>query len=508
MPPIPFNSNVALITPSVLAVTQRGLIVIMNNGTIWRAIGDELVPRTISPLIGTATIAAPRTLTATPNGEYALLYSGGNGTAYLYDAISDEFVQARQIFPTAQARSGYNGPVAAGPRGSYFVINGTVLNSSLTPLSTAQSVQPGAPVRPGQPVPTVNTPISAVAPVGTSSYLRLANPVRAQAAGGPGGNNPNALPAVTESSAVELVDANTGFVTRRVEALEGPIQIVTGNQQSNVDGRTIVSDPAGTVAYAITSSGLSIIPLDATSPLDRPLPNQNGTVSMASYLPNLAPGALISIFGRNLGTQANTTANPLPNILGGVCVTLNNNPLPLMMAGPNQVNAQLPVNLTAGNYQLTVRNVDRKAVSVNQIIRVTRYAPAVFYDVPNKQPAIYHLNGGEPVTKQRPLTRDRRALIYATGLGVTRGPAVTTGRPAPDNAVTDAVKVFFGDPRFSQSEMIVESSKLVPGMIGVYQIQIYVPGDRMRGDALPVTIRIGGVDSPQTGPAAPTVAVE
>lgn len=508
MPPIPFNTNVALITPSVLAVTQRGLIVIMNNGTIWRAIGDELVPRNISPLIGTATIPAPRTLTATPNGEFALLYSGGNGTAYLYDAISDEFVQARQIFATAQARSGYNGPIAAGPRGSYFVINGTVLNQALTPLSTAQSIQPGAPVRPGQPIPTVNTPISAVAPVGTSSYLRLANPVRAQAAGGGAGNNPNALPAVTEAPALELVDANTGLVTRRVDALEGPIQIVTGTQQANVDGRTIVSDPAGTVAYALTSSGLSIVPLDATSPLDRPLPNQNGTVSMANFLPNFAPGGLISIFGRNLGTAASSSANPLPSILGGVCVTLNNNPLPLTLASPTQVNAQLPVNLTPGNYQLTVRNIDRRAVSVNQIVRVTRYAPAVFFDGANQQPAIFHLEGGFPVTKQRPLTRDKRALIYATGLGVTRGPVVVTGRPAPENAVTDRVQVFFGDARFSQAEMIVESSTLVPGMVGVYQIQIYVPGDRMRGDALPVTLRIGGVNSPLTGPAVPTVAVE
>ena len=506
MPPIPFNTNVALITPSVVAVTQRGLLVVMNNGTIWRAVGDELVPRTISPLIGTATIPAPRTLTSTPNGEFALLYSGGNGTAYLYDAISDEFVQARQIFPTAQARSGYNGPVAAGPRGAYFVINGTVLNPALTPVSSAQSLQPGVPVRPGQPVPTVNTPISAVAPVGTSTYLRLANPVRAQAAAP--GNNPNALPAVTEAPTAELVDANTGLVTRRVEALEGPIQVVTGNQQANVDGRLIVSDAAGTVAYAITASGLSVIPLEVTPPLERPLPNQNGTVSMANFLPNHAPGGLVSIFGRNLGTAGSSNANPLPNILGGVCVTLNNNPLPLLMSSPTQVNAQLPFNLAPGNYQLTVRNLDRRAVSVNQIIRVTRYAPAVFYDGANNQPAIFHLAGGHPVTKDRPLTRDRRALIYATGLGVTRGAAVQTGRPAPEGAVTDRVQVFFGDARFSQAEMVVESSTLVPGMVGVYQIQIYVPGDRLRGDALPVTLRIGGVNSPLTGPAVPTVAVE
>jgi uncharacterized protein (TIGR03437 family) len=69
-------------------------------------------------------------------------------------------------------------------------------------------------------------------------------------------------------------------------------------------------------------------------------------------------------------------------------------------------------------------------------------------------------------------------------------------------------KVFFGDPAYKQSEMIVDWSGLVPGLIGVYRIDIRVPGDRMHGDALPVTLRIGGVDSPKTGAAAAKVAVD
>jgi uncharacterized protein (TIGR03437 family) len=44
-------------------------------------------------------------------------------------------------------------------------------------------------------------------------------------------------------------------------------------------------------------------------------------------------------------------------------------------------------------------------------------------------------------------------------------------------------------------------------MIGLYQIDLYVPGTHMDGNALPVMIKIGGVSSPVTGPIVPTVAV-
>ena len=66
-PAIPFNGATAVISPSLLAVTQSGLQIMMSNGTLWRVIGDEAVPRKVSAVIGTATIPAPRTMVSTPN---------------------------------------------------------------------------------------------------------------------------------------------------------------------------------------------------------------------------------------------------------------------------------------------------------------------------------------------------------------------------------------------------------------------------------------------------------
>ncbi len=145
-PPIPFNGNLAILTPSVIAATQRGLQVVMSNGTLWTVIGDEAIPRSISPIIQTATVPAPRSMTSTPNGEYALLLDGA-GYAYLYDALTDEYVQRRQVTTTFQ---GYYGPIAAGPRGRYYLVNGLVLNETLTPILSAGSTSVTAPGgRPG-----------------------------------------------------------------------------------------------------------------------------------------------------------------------------------------------------------------------------------------------------------------------------------------------------------------------------------------------------------------------
>jgi uncharacterized protein (TIGR03437 family) len=218
---------------------------------------------------------------------------------------------------------------------------------------------------------------------------------------------------------------------------------------------------------------------------------------------------LISIFGRNLGTSEAFSHTPLPTIMGGACVTLNNQPLPLLMTSAGQVNAQIPHELAPGRYPLVVRGLDRKMAALAQTITVARYAPAIFADPDTKLAAIFHRDGAA-VTKDNPAKRDEPLVMYATGLGATRGGRVTSGSPAPADPLAEIenLQVFFGDPRYRQAEIIVDWAGLTPGFIGLYQINLRVPGDHMRGDELPVTLRVGGVESQKTGPAVPVVAVD
>lgn len=505
-PPIPFNAAFPLVTPSVIAASVRGLQVVMSDGTLWKVVGDTAQPRPLPPVFGAArAIPGPiRTMAASPEGQRILLLAG-NGTAYLYRYEDDEYVVARQVVPAPI--QGYFGPIAAGPRGQYYLVNNVILNESLTNIGGTDP-QPGA--IPGQPPPELpggrpgliaasSGPVAAVTAAGARNFVRYAAPLRTSTA---------QLPA--DAGVVELVDVATGRVTASVSALETPLATVIGTQRTNTNGRTIAVNAEASAAYVLTTTGLSVLPIEPAVAALRELPsvNRNGIVNTASYLAPLAPGTLFAIFGRNLGTQSTADSTPLPSILGGTCVTLGNTPVPLIMTSNGQINGQIPPNLAAGRHNLTIRSVDNKAASAATAITVSRYAPAVFV-AGDGQPAILH-EDGRYVSKDNPAKRDERLVIYATGLGATKGGGVNPGEPAPSSppAVTDKVQVFFGNPGYREAEMIVEWSGLAPGLIGIYQIDIRVPGTRIRGPALPVQIRIGGVNSPSAGPAIPYVAVE
>ena len=496
-PPVPLFLNQAFQTPSVIAAGLRGPLFLMTvanaNGTstnaVWQIIGNTAVPRTVSTVIGTANIAGPLFMANTPGGEYIVMAST-NGMAYLYDAVADDFVQARQLTSANQSTGGYFGPITAGPRGQYYVVNGTVLNSALA------AVNPPAPVPAGtQATPT--RPIAAVASVSNTTFARFTQPIR---------TSTTALPA--DAGLVEIADAASGNVMQSFAALEGPMsQALATGRATTITGRTMALDAAGATAYVLTTSGLSVIPLTAPSAQNAPRVFSKGAVNLASYLTPVAQNGLLSIFGTNLAGPGVAGSAPLPYILGNTCVTLNNTPMPLFYTSDGQINAQIPPELATGNYSLVVRAIDRNAAAAAQQITVAKYAPAVLVDG-NGQAAIVHADGTY-VSKDHPANRDEPLSLFAVGLGLTTGGRVSAGNPSPSSplAVTGKVQVFFGDPSYTQSQVIVDWSGLAPGFVGLYQLNLRVPGFHMSGDSLPVTLRINNVDSPSSGPAIPFVAV-
>ena len=54
-PPLPFNATFGVITPALLAGSQRGPQVIMSDGTLWKIVGDKVTPRPLNTnIFGTA----------------------------------------------------------------------------------------------------------------------------------------------------------------------------------------------------------------------------------------------------------------------------------------------------------------------------------------------------------------------------------------------------------------------------------------------------------------------
>ena len=176
-PPVPFNATFGLITPSLIASSQRGPQVIMSDGTLWKIVGDSVLPRPLNAnIFGTArAIAAPLTMASTPEGSFVLILAG-NGTAYLYSAVGRRFRGRAHRDPHSDHR--LLRTLAAGPNGQYYLVNDQILNQALVPIGSTGTGPVGGGGLPGQGGPAATgRPVAAVAAVGGQSFARFSTPV-------------------------------------------------------------------------------------------------------------------------------------------------------------------------------------------------------------------------------------------------------------------------------------------------------------------------------------------
>ncbi|HEV2444278.1 MAG TPA: beta-propeller fold lactonase family protein, partial [Candidatus Sulfopaludibacter sp.] len=261
-PPIPRNGTANPTYVRGMAMGLSGLQFVMSNGSLWQVIGGTAVPwqaNSVAPTTITATPTSPAAMLATPGAEYILALNGA-GTAYLYDATADTYVTSRLLFNPIQ---GYYGVLGALPGGNYFTANSLILNPSLTTVG-------GAATPSAQGATTTSRNVVAVAPLSASSYLRLTTPVR------------SSITATTiddSRTTLEMVDIANGLDSAVAVVPEQPVISVFGTARFNANPRQMVADSAGTTAYAITLSGLSVIPLAPSSAATQPAISAGGILN-------------------------------------------------------------------------------------------------------------------------------------------------------------------------------------------------------------------------------------
>ena len=505
-PAVPFNFNQNPVTPRSIAMGIFGPQFVGSNGSLWSVRGASALPRAVSPVIGAATVASPANMVSAPGNESIVLMNN-TGVAFRYDSISDTYVNAQTVM--SAPIDSYYGPLAAGPGGRYFLANRAILNSTLVPIggrTTGGGAQFTFPPQPGQPPVGAAGAVTqglrhqpAVAAINDTTYARFTIPPQANAGTAPVGD-PRPL--------VEVVEVLTENRLVTVAAPEGPPAQVFGNLRANINPRMMAVDSSGSNAFLVTMSGLSIVSLRQPLPAERPAINNNGVVHGATFSRSIAPGSLISIFGRNLGETARASSLPLPEILGGSCVTFNDVTLPLLSTSPTQINAQLPPDALPGANAVMVHSVVTGLESVATLANVSRSAPGVFA-LDGNLAALFHGTDMRPVTRANPALREEVLVLFATGLPAADGSLLAQGVPAPANPLVTTVppRVFIGDPDTRGSEMIIEWSGFTPGFIGLNQINLRVPASALTGDNLPVVVRVDDGESPRAGPLVPVTSV-
>jgi hypothetical protein len=139
----------------------------------------------------------------------------------------------------------------------------------------------------------------------------------------------------------------------------------------------MVADSAGTTLYAITLSGLSVIPLSPVTSANRPqiAPGQRGIVNAIDGSTTIRPGSFIAVNGTNLASQAVADIIPPPTVLGGSCVTFSDTSIPLLETSPGQIGGQVPDTLRPGIYVVQVRSLGNALTSDPVLLTVQKPAP-------------------------------------------------------------------------------------------------------------------------------------
>lgn len=458
-------------------------------GNIWQL---SLITRGAFPRLdlgtGVANVVQGRNLLVAPSDGGGVMVAEGNGTLRLYDPIADTFVVTRPA-----AVPGFRGTASATTDGSFYVVDNLVFNAALGFRGSIGPNTTGLPGPAGQAIAAAfgvvtsgNTAIrvQAVTPQSPVQALQRFNLQTLQS------DIQVFLPEQMLDVSPALIGTPNG--TRqwppRTVALELGV-----NNQTQLLPRGMAVDNASN-AYLLTYSGLSIVSVTPTAGRT-PGFNANGVVNTASRTRPVSPGSLITILGNNLADTATASGSSLPRSLGGVCVTANEIAIPLLATSPTQIDAQLPPELPPTRVTLAVRSTRLGLSSPGVQVPLSRTGPGVFTMDVDGQPraALFHTVDSTLVTPVYPGESDEQLVLYATGLGPAQ-PQVAAGEAAPEDPLslsTESVSVAIGGHPYP-----VISAELAPGFVGVYRIMIYVPGDRVRGDDLPVVVSAGGVSSP------------
>jgi uncharacterized protein (TIGR03437 family) len=220
---------------------------------------------------------------------------------------------------------------------------------------------------------------------------------------------------------------------------------------------------------------LALTPVPAASAV----PTATSVVNGATFAQGpVAPGSIAAVFGSfGLFAPATVGTAPLPTTLSGLSLQFQGHlavQAPIFYDAAGQANVQVPWEL-AGQSQAsltaTLNGTSGPALSV----KLAPFAPGIF-----------------AVGVSGPVEAGDVITIYCTGLGAVSNPpdtGVAASGTTLSQTVTQPAVTVGGLPAK------VVFSGLAPGTVGEYQVNVQVPAGVAAGDAVPVVLTIGGVQS-------------
>jgi uncharacterized protein (TIGR03437 family) len=387
------------------------------------------------------------------------------------------------------------------PPGNYFVYVEPAANLNLylqNPQSTVVFTSFESGFAGGNSQPSV---IAVTAGTTTSTDLAAAaglTPLRApvtaiSTAGGIGDYHgalyPNSL-STPSGQSVDFLFSNplAGTFTESNLLVLGPANVRAGSLRKDTitltDGtpiyRITLDIPplaANSSATVVFKSGTDILTRSGLLTLTRPQ-----AVNAGSYLGGpVAPGEILSFFGSQLGppNPANNggfnSDGTLPVSLGSVTVSFDQAAAPLFYVSNNQINLQVPYEVSGKTSTLMTIMYNGTAVAVSTL-SVAKSAPGIFV-VTNADGSVNGPNS--------PSAAGGILVVYGTGAGITTG-LLRDGAPAPADSTVTATVTINGAP------VAPIFAGLTPGSVGLTQVNVAIPAGTPAGNSIPLQFNIAG----------------
>jgi uncharacterized protein (TIGR03437 family) len=206
----------------------------------------------------------------------------------------------------------------------------------------------------------------------------------------------------------------------------------------------------------------------------------------------VAAGSIVSILGVNLAPAplAGPTS-PLVQALGNITVSLSGQLLPLRSVSPERINAQLPPNLQAGPYTLTVHSDGSPDVSA--AFTVARNAPGLFHTMVNGNAyGMFLHQDGTPITSDSPAVQNETVTLLGAGFGplLQNPPEGFAVSQSANTAAADSVVIVSGGNTITPSY-----AGAADGTVGLDSIQFQIAAPLPTGTTVDFKINAGGQDS-------------
>ncbi|MBY0503297.1 MAG: hypothetical protein K2X03_05290 [Bryobacteraceae bacterium] len=229
-----------------------------------------------------------------------------------------------------------------------------------------------------------------------------------------------------------------------------------------------------------------------------------GVVNSASYLAGgVSPGAIVTIFGEDLGPATLTTATleedglTVSKSLAGTRILFDGVPAPMVYTSRGQVSTIVPYSV-AGKSSVPVIAEYLGSRSAPATLRILSATPALYsLAASGSGPGAFLNQNGSVNSAATPAAPGEVVILYGTGEGLTTP-------LQPDGQLTPGVEPL-PRPRLPVTVTIggvncpILYAGAPPGLVaGALQVNVLLPANVPVGEAVPVVLGVGEALSPDT----------